>query len=47
MLQELNELKIKLSQSLCLCQTKVNDVEFDTLMKIPFKYFKISESKSL
>ena len=39
MLQESNELKIKLSQSLCLCQTKVIDIEIDTLMKIPFKYY--------
>ena len=35
-----NKLKIKSSQSLCLCQSdfKVNDMEFDTLMKIPFKW---------
>ena len=35
-----NELKLKLSQSLAyayVSQTKVNDMEFDTLMKISFK----------
>ena len=33
-----NEMKIKLSQSFVyVSQTKVNDMEFDTFMKIPFK----------
>ena len=34
-LQKANELKVKLLQS--SVRIKVNDMEFDTLMKIPFK----------